>query len=121
MYRVLPEAEWGRIADAGMPDASVALGKENFQLVVVEDKGRIVATMALWRVVHLEGFWIDPDYRGKAGTIRGLIRGVLSAAKKWSPKWLWACSDTEQMDAILQKLHGVRMPVRSFTVPLGDQ
>lgn len=35
-------------------------------VAIMEDNEKIVATMGVYLQPHLDGFWIDPAYRGKA-------------------------------------------------------
>ena len=63
--RLLPFAEWGRLAPTSLV-ALAALPAEppDLLVVVVEDAGRIVACWSAFSATLLEGLWRDPDHAG---------------------------------------------------------
>lgn len=113
-----PEESVTRLEFLGLPLIGPAMRPDDAQIVVVEDKGRIVATMAVIRVVHYENCWVDPEYRANAGAVRKLLRAAKDAARKWAPMWIWGASDTDHVEVLLKKLGGVKMDVKSFALPV---
>lgn len=116
--RVLPREEWSRLAVTGFPLLGSTLRPEDSEVVVIEDEGRIVASMGTFRVTHFESLWIAPEYRGNAGLARRLMKAGVKSAKKWADEWVWGTSGTDHMNGILERVGGEKMPVDSFAVPL---
>lgn len=117
--RLLPRSEWDRLSVTGTPVIGSTLEPEDAVVIVVEDEGRIVATMEAFRVTHFDGLWIDPDYRGNAGLGRKLIKAGIDAAKSLgATDWAWATSGTDHMDDVLSRMGGRKMPVETYVVPL---
>lgn len=117
--RILPREEWHRLEVSGMAPMQDEMRLEDVQMIVVEDGERIVATMGTYRVTHFEGLWIDPEYRGNAGLGRRIIKAGISAARKWSDKWVWGSSGTPHMDEVLSRLGGAHVPVKTYIIPIG--
>lgn len=119
--RELPPAEWDRLDRTGLPELLQHVRPEDVVVVVVEsDEGAIVGSMAVLRVVHLEGAWIDPEAMS-AGVTRALIRGSVDAARRWTGAG-WAFGGAEEgnepMRDILVRLGGARVPVETFALSL---
>lgn len=53
-----------------------ALNPATDRILVVEDDERIVATVAAFLQVHVEGAWIAPEARGRVSVGRHLLRGL---------------------------------------------
>jgi hypothetical protein len=47
------------------------------------------------------------------------MKECVVAAKKWTDEWVWGTSGSDQMDDILLRLGGKKMPVDTYIVPLG--
>jgi hypothetical protein len=81
--RILPVAEWPRLAGTLLETVWPTLDPRTTQILVVEAGDRLVGCWALLALWHLEGCWIDPARRGRAGVARaGLraMRALLAAA-----------------------------------------
>ena len=115
--RILPPEEWHRL-ETGFPPLGTTLRPEDAQVVVVEDDGRIVSSVGVFRITHFESLWIDPTYKGNAGMARMLMRTAIEAARKWTDQWVWGASGTSKMNTILYRMGGRKMPVETFVVPL---
>lgn len=116
--RVLPPEEWGRLVDQDLPVLLPYAHNGDVSVVVVEDGSRIVASMAIMRVTHLEGVWIDPEYRN-AGTVRRLLGATIDAAKKWPSNWAIAGAADDRMRDILPRMGATKVPVDSYVLTLG--
>lgn len=77
--RVLPPEEWHRLQGLGHFASCALPDPEHSAIVVVEDGGRIIGTQIILNLVHLEGVWIDPEYRHKPGVVRGLVEETWGA------------------------------------------
>jgi hypothetical protein len=73
--RVLPEAEWARVADRPPYDQAGLPPPDHHWLILVveDDAGAIVASCALSDQVHWDGFHINPEARGNAAVFRAML------------------------------------------------
>ena len=82
--RVLPEAEWDKVADRA-PYNLAGLPPPNHHwliLVVEDDDGRVLASCALSDQVHWDGWDINPEAQGHAGVFRALLQLGISELQK---------------------------------------
>ena len=100
-----------------MPSMVAQVRPGDAQVVVVESEGRIVASMTVLRMTHLEGTWVDPEHRN-AGTVRALLRAAGEAARKWSNGWVVTSADDDQVRGILGRMHAVKLPVDTYLLGL---
>lgn len=121
MARVLPRDEWDRLEPTGVRLLAPSLRDEDSEVLVIEDAGRIVATMGTYRVTHFEGLWIDPEYRGNAGLARRLMKAGIDSAKKWTDQWVWAASGNDHTDDLMTRMGGVKMPTDTFVIPISEE
>lgn len=121
--KILEPEEWGRINAPDLPELLQFVEPQNIAVVVVEDDyGEIVASVAALRVTHFEGLWIDPSYRGNAGVFRSLIREAYSVPRSRDEKWVFGGAGTgdEQMVTLCRRLGGRPLPVEFFAMPVGE-
>jgi hypothetical protein len=115
--RVMDRKEWSKL-EGIVTNLSLAFHPDDIEVVVVEDGEKVVATMAVMRVVQFENLWIHPEYRGKHGLVTRLWTRAIQSARKWT-NWVWAASDTDHMSDIITRLGGKELPVKSYIIPIG--
>ena len=115
--RILAPDEWVKL-ETGFEPLGTTLRPEDSQVIVIEEDGKIIASVGTFRVTHFESLWIHPDYRGNAGVARRLMKQAIIAAKKWTDQWVWGCSGTDHMNDVLIRMGGIKMPVDTFVIPL---
>lgn len=114
--RLLPREEWHRLTDTDIP--SIVPYADDAQVVVVERGDRIVGAWAVLRVVHLEGVWIAPEYRGRGTVAARLLRAGLDAARSWG-RWAFTGSQTPEVARLITRhLRGVRIPMDTYAISL---
>ena len=113
MTRVLPREEWHRLGEERAAFYS-SVNPEDIRVVVVEERGQIVATMAVLRIPHLECFWMAPDKAGNAGITRSLLRAAFGEVSGYAPNWCLANSDCPETNATLERLGGEWLPVHTY-------
>ena len=117
--RVLPPEEWDRLDDPRLPVPFVPyVNPENAEVVVVEQDGRIVAMMTVFKATHIEGPWIDPEARG-LGVTRSLLRRATELAREDGSRWVYAGAADDRMRGILGRLKAVQIPMDTYVMPLG--
>ena len=117
--RVLDETEWTL---QGHTDMSLVLGASDpgatVVVVVEDDSGAVVGSIAAMRIVHLEGTWIAPEYRGNPAVARKLLRAGLGAARSLgAQKWVYINSDEDRTANMIERLGGQSMPIATHAVP----
>lgn len=119
--RSLPREEWDRLAGAEISAVLPHVHATDVEVIVVEDDGRIVASWAVMRVVHLEGLWIDPEYRGRVGVARRLLVATLEAARRWTSGWAMTGAASDDVRAMLAKVGALPVPMEIYVMPIGAQ
>ena len=92
-------------------------------VVVEDDKGEIVSSLAALLTTHFERLWIDPAYRGNPGVVRSLIRELYGVPRARAEHWAFATAgeDNTRMESVCRRLGGRQMPpVKFYVMPLGD-
>lgn len=114
--RILPLEEYEKL------DESPELGPVKDQLplgskvIVVEEREELLGTWGLFPMVHLEGFWISPEHRGKAGVGRALIRKMTSTAQEMGARVVITGAGDEDVEKLIRKVGGVELPVKMFAI-----
>jgi len=120
--RVLGPEEW---LERGSKTLAAPLiqyvSPENTALVVVEDEGKMVASVAAIRVTHFEGLWMDTAHRGNPGIMRGLLRKATSLAKERGEYWVLAGADGEEMRGFTRRLGGIVLPLDFYALWVGGK
>jgi hypothetical protein len=90
---------------------------------VVEDEGQIVGCWAVTRIVHVEGVWIDPQYRRRSVRIvKLLFRGIYAAAKFFRAKYVWTGADTPEVERLLEKgRRAYLIPFKSYVLAIPQE
>lgn len=115
--RILPRDEWPKLAGTELEAVWPHL-PETACVVVVEDNDRIVGCWAIYRLVHCEGAWIDPEYRGNPRVVRRLISGMANVAQAMGGHTVLTAALTEDVATMIGKLNGQELPGRHFVIPL---
>jgi len=117
--RILPPEEWPRLngteAEVLWPHMNPA---ESRVLVVENDEGQIVATWSLLRVVHAECLWCAPEYRGKFGVAKRLLRIMRETAAAWKVSAVFTGAASPHVEDLIRRFGGVPLPFKSFTLPI---
>ena len=117
--RTLPSEEWHRLAGTDLEAVLPHVRPSDIEIVAVEDGERIVAMWAVMRVVHLEGLWIDPEYRGRVGVARRLYMATMEAARRWTSGWAMTGAASDDVRAMLAKAGALKVPMDIYIMPIG--
>lgn len=116
--RVLDAAEWPRLQETGLNWALWrTLDPETMQVVVVEKDGAILACWATMACRHVEGFWVHPDHRRRAGVVRRLawtMRGLLHGL---GATQVLTFAETPDVEALLLGAGATALPWKGFALP----
>ena len=113
--RILPREEWGRLS-SGNGLVADFVAPEDMRVVVVEEDGQILGSMAIIRVTHLENVWFS-DAAG-IGVRRRLLSAARDAAKEWAHSWVMASIGDDRTGAIVERLGGIQVPVDTWLMPV---
>jgi len=116
--RVLPRAEWPRLAGTELGTVWHILPDDADVLVVEDDDGRIVGCWSTYRREHVEGVWVAEEHRGRGVVFRHLLSGMrtLVHAKGQDVVWTGALetAEGEVVATMLKKLGAFELPGRHF-------
>jgi hypothetical protein len=116
--RILPPDEWSRLAHTEFRHLPYVTGDE-LQVVVVEDEGRIVGCWGLMTMLHLEGLWIDPAYRGRPSVAKRLLIATWAEVKKRAPRWVMTAADSDGVRRLLTRhMKAIPVPAESYVIPM---
>ena len=90
-------------------------------MVVVEEEGRVVASLAALRATHFEGLWIDPKCRGNAGVARALLRHATALAQVRHESWVFGGCADERMRTFIERIGGVQVPMELYALWIGGK
>lgn len=96
---------------------------DNARMSVVEDAGRVVASIGTYRVTWWEGITVAEDYRKRMGVVRSLLREAGQDAYQRGELWVLTTAADEEMKGYLERLGAplkvdlYALPVEKFTCP----
>lgn len=116
--RVLPREEWHRLAETNNPQICGSVPPDDVRVVVVEDGGKIVGSMAVIRVTHLENIWLE---KPRAGVASALIKAAHAEARQWAKGWIMANVGwgRDRVAESVEAFGGSKIPVDTYLMPLG--
>ena len=103
---------------AGLPilDPAPMLPAHRVQTVVVEEAGKLVATMSVLTVPYIESAWLDRDHRN-AGVVRALVREAWDVASADGAVWGFSAASDPAVEKVLTRLGGTPLPARFYLLP----
>lgn len=119
--RELDPLEWYKLD--GMEAESVwpLLNPDRDRVIVVENDEKIVGSWILMQVFHMECVWVHPDHRGNGSVARRLLSGMMNLIKSLGLKGAVTNSMTPEIDKIIEKLNGVKIPGEFYFIPVGEK
>lgn len=120
MTRLLPVEEWPRLTGTLLDPAWTAFDPERDLVLVVERDGVIVGCTSFLPRWHMEGTWVAPSDRKRAGVGRALLRGMYGLAHALRAQELILVSVDPEISALCQRLgsSAVRMTGDHFSIGL---
>ena len=122
--RILKPEEWGRLKETGqdLPELLPYVEPKNIAVVVVEDDGEIVASVAALQVTHFEGLWIKPSRRGNAGVWRSLMRQGYAVPRMRHEQWVLgnAAQADSRVESVCRRLGGRALSYQFYVMPVGE-
>jgi ribosomal protein S18 acetylase RimI-like enzyme len=116
--RLLPVAEWAKLAATEFRHLPYVTGDE-LAVVVVEDGDRIVGCWGLMPMLHLEGLWIDPAYRGRPSVAKRLLAATWAAVKARGVRWVMTAADSDGVRRLLERhLAARKLPTDSYVIAM---
>lgn len=117
--RMLPPAEWPKLAGTEAGSVWHAFNPDETQVVVVEEAdGRIVGVWCVLRLVHVECVWIAEGHRNTGGVARRLWRGMRQAAERWGARSVVTGAISDDVRGLIMKAGGSIVPGESYVLPL---
>jgi len=107
--RLLPREEWPRLAGTELEQVWPHL-PAGAQVVVVEADDRIIGCWSLIPLVHCEGVWIDPEFRGNPRVALRLVRGMKDTARAMGAQTVLTAAQTPEIGRLAEKIGGAKIP-----------
>lgn len=117
--RVLNPEEWPILDETHPAQLAQSLPDGAASVVIVEDAGKVVGTLTVAQITHLEGLWIAPEHRGNPVLAMALVEAAFGEVRKSKADWAWGASDTEHMSDIIRRVGGKEISVKSYAIPVG--
>jgi ribosomal protein S18 acetylase RimI-like enzyme len=119
--RILDYEAWDRLKlEAEANPLCEYATPENMDVVAVEDEaGKIIASLGVIRMTHLEGLWVAPKYRKNPGVMRALLRQAFTLAQTRGEKWVLGGAANDEMRGYGSRL-GKRLPMDFYRMWLGN-
>lgn len=120
--RILPPGE--SVPEANFPEIP-GMSAENKATIAIEQDGKIVACLTVLRATSLEGLWLSPEIRGKAGSMRevrnALIGQAASISQAWGNEWAYAAAadDDGKMRRLLKQVKAVKLAIHTYVLRFG--
>ena len=117
--RELPPDEWWRLDGTELGKTWRLLPTDKATVVVVENEdGQIVGTWSVMLIVHTEGLGVAPPYQSRGRVARLLLREGAKVVRRLGASQFVTGAATMEMVNYLDRLGGVEIPARFFSVPL---
>ena len=121
--RILPQAEWSRLAGTEAETVWPLLDPNRSQVIVVEDEaGLVIGCWVLMLVAHAECLWIAPSARKRASVARRLWLGLHRAAASMGVTTIATAALTDDVRDLLQHVGAMPLPGEHFvfSIPRED-
>lgn len=119
--RELPAHEWSRLVGTELETLWPTMKPATDRIIVVERDGEIIACWALMAIMHVEGLWIAPSERGRAGIARRLWRGMRDLVRYYRVPMVWTGAQSDDIKAMIVKAHGMKVPFDSYILPMREE
>lgn len=116
--RFLPPEEWHRVKGLEVSALLPHVAPHNIALIVVEDDaGEIIGSLACLQVTHLEGVWVKPERRNGV-VVRALLRQAYELAKCRAEEFVigGAADGDGAMDGYIGRLGGAALPLKFYAL-----
>jgi hypothetical protein len=109
--RVLPPAEWNRLAETELGPALPHLDPASATVFVVEDvDGAIVGCWSLITVAHVEGLWIAPAHRRRGRVLVKLWALLCELTGARSLSSVLTAAVSPEVTRLIESRGGVALP-----------
>jgi hypothetical protein len=115
--RILPPSEWATKLK-GTALEGIAIDPAYAKVIVVEQGGEVVACWSSMSIIHVEGLWTSPD--AGAGVARALLGKMVETLQEIGVPEVLTQSLTPQVDQLIEKAGGRRVPGQTWVIPVKE-
>ena len=115
--RVLPPEEWAEKL-AGTSLEGTPLRPQFTRILVVEAAGRVVACVAAFTSVHVEGLWEAETHRGNPGVSRALLNALVAELVAGDVGEILSQTSNPEIADLFRSLGGQELPGDTFVIPV---
>lgn len=116
--RLLPPAEYGKLAGTELEGVAAHL-PPLAQVLVVEDGEQLAGCWLLFPQWHVEGLWIAPAHRKRAGVARRLWAAMQRQAQAIGARTLMTGSCSAEVTALLEHVGAEKLPGDHYWMRVG--
>lgn len=116
--RVLPPEEWDRLAQSELPALLALTHPRDVDVVGIESGGELAACIAVLKITHFEGVWVDPRFRGNPGVMRSLLREAYAIPEARGEHWAIGGAATPDMRGYLSRI-GAPLQADYYAIKVG--
>ena len=115
--RVLPPEEWAtRLVGTSLE--ATPLNPQFTRIIVVETEGHVVACIAAFTSVHVEGLWEDESHRGSPGVSRALLTALVAELLAGDVGEILAQTVSPEVGDLFASLGGTELPGSAWVIPV---
>lgn len=108
--RLLPPAEWPRLAGTEAEALWPLLDPAKAQIIVIEQDGVIVGCWTLMQVLHAECLWVAPSARKRGVVFRHLLSFLRRTASAAGFTTVATAASSDEVRRLLDRFGAVRVP-----------
>lgn len=116
--RLLPPADWARLAGTELETVWPHLPASARVIVVEDEAGAIVGCWALFSCVHVEGVWVAPEHRARTAVARRLLVGMRHEARDLGAQSVVTGALTDDVRQLITGLGGKALPGDLYVIPV---
>lgn len=117
--RILPAAEWAKLAGTELEAVWPVLNPETAKVVVVEDHAQIIGCWALIPSWHVEGCWVAEPHRKRGVVARKLWQVMSALASAFGARALFTgCKSDEVRQLLTRHLSALQLEGEHFVIPV---
>ena len=115
--RVLPPEEWTTQL-LGTSLEGTLLNPQFTRIIVVETDGHVVACVAAFTSVHVEGLWEDETHRGNPGVSRALLTALVAELQEGRVGEILSQTENPEIGDLFASLGGTELPGATWVIPV---
>lgn len=115
--RILPSAEWGKLAETDFGPLIDQLNPAAVTVIVAEDGDVVIGCWSLITFAHLEGLWVAPPHRRRGRVLVRLWNAMRALALERGIGAAYTGALSDEVRRLLESRHAEALPPM-YALPL---